>query len=27
MMRAKDELTLGLRHRFYVTQQPRNGDR
>jgi len=27
MTRAKDNLTLGLPLRFYVTQQPRNGDR
>ena len=27
MTRAKDELTLGLPLRFYVTGQPRNGDR
>ena len=27
MTRAKDELTLGLPLRFYVTQQARNGDR
>ncbi len=26
MTRAKDELTLGLPLRFYVTRQPRNGD-
>ena len=27
MTRAKDDLTLGLPLRFYVTQQPKNGDR
>ena len=27
MTRAKDELTIGLPLRFYVTQQPKNGDR
>lgn len=27
MTRAKDQLTLGLPLRFYVTQQTRNGDR
>ena len=27
MTRAKDELTLGLPLRFYVTGQPKNGDR
>lgn len=27
MTRAKDELHLLVPHRFYVTQQSRNGDR